>query len=1193
MAVRTASVVYVGDAASLIRASQQAAAATESATAKIAASNDKIAASHAKTVMAAQKAAEAFGKWGSITGVAVIGASVDMAMKVETAAAAIAKAGNTSTAAGKKIEDAFKNLGGLEYSAAKVGEAFATVAGELKSVEGRALNASKATEVMTAALNLADATGGELKGTTEALGKVMLTFGLHANKAAEASDILFTASKMTGLSVDTFTTMVDKARGRLGVLAPSLKDTSALMVELSKQGVTGRLTMGALGGAFGTLLSQSTKVKDQLKQLNVHVFNSKGAFVGWKSVIEQLQPALGKYNQASQLMATRTLFGEKASKQILALIHQGPAAFEAATRAVAKHAAAVEAAKKQHETLDGELKIAKAELANLSSDIGNELIPAFAKAAKALADGVKWLKEHNTAAKALAIVIGTVLGAAMVDFAVMKVAKFVGGIKTMISAAKLLAVKMGITAAAVTTADGEMVATTEAASVSMKAALMTTGIGAAVVALGLAAVALEGKWKPIMKSMAEVTEEAAEEMVKALNKVKEYLEIIAEGPLALRRLIPGLGGNAIPNIPGVASGKGYMGESTESFLRSHPNREPLGGSEKAMHSHASAQAAYLRKAGLPAVVAAGMAGNFANEGVATDTGKEGLGIGQWTGSRRTELEAFAKSTHRKITDEGAQLEFAAKELMGKFTAVFKAAAHARTPQEAALILAKGYEKPEPSTAHYKRREESAASAYGTGSLPETAAHKAAKHHATETYVDPFAGAHGLKQGRTDMGIDYTMTPGSPIGAIGAGRITNITKNWYKGQPLIEYELTSGSHKGQRIYVAEQINPNVKIGQHVRAGQRIATYAASGTGIEMGFGAGGGKTLAQGTTGYTEGQVTAAGKQFAKFVSSIGKTGSNISIAGQQFAEAVKRAEHLMLTSAQKASARAFSLAANATHAEALGFGVQAEGVASTMGVLTSKWSRHPQNLATVAGAENQKERIELLVKNDRVKKKYYERELKALQKEAAQWGKTRDYWRKIARHQPSPKAKKEALDKAAAYEAKVEQAQAAAKELKGTIVSTEAEIEEADAGLAALPGEVQSADLGAYQQANAKIDAEERAGILTPEQAKKAKEANANKALAGGYGPLSEEGILQIKGDLKEFSEATQEATNAMEAHTNALKESNKLLDEFNKASAGLLATENASLIKTLTDMMNGQIGGRPQAYGAGRGAFAGGAARY
>jgi hypothetical protein len=75
-----------------------------------------------------------------------------------------------------------------------------------------------------------------------------------------------------------------------------------------------------------------------------------------------------------------------------------------------------------------------------------------------------------------------------------------------------------------------------------------------------------------------------------------------------------------------------------------------------------------------------------------------------------------------------------------------------------------------------------------------------------------------------------------------------------------------------VYVAEQITRLVHVGTQLSAGQPLAYYKKSGTCLETGWSAADGSTLAQATTGYTEGQVTGSGVSFAHFLSSVGVQG---------------------------------------------------------------------------------------------------------------------------------------------------------------------------------------------------------------------------------------------------------------------------------------------------------------------------------
>jgi hypothetical protein len=134
------------------------------------------------------------------------------------------------------------------------------------------------------------------------------------------------------------------------------------------------------------------------------------------------------------------------------------------------------------------------------------------------------------------------------------------------------------------------------------------------------------------------------------------------------------------------------------------------------------------------------------------------------------------------------------------------------------------------------------------------------------YESPFHGA--VNWGRSDQGTDVDLTPGSPITAIGDAKIKGIISNWYQQQPFIWYELLNGLDKGKYVYIAEQINKLATVGKEVKAGQPVAYYAPSGTGIETGWATASGATLASATSGYKEGEATPAGKAFTAFLTGL-------------------------------------------------------------------------------------------------------------------------------------------------------------------------------------------------------------------------------------------------------------------------------------------------------------------------------------
>jgi peptidoglycan hydrolase CwlO-like protein len=97
---------------------------------------------------------------------------------------------------------------------------------------------------------------------------------------------------------------------------------------------------------------------------------------------------------------------------------------------------------------------------------------------------------------------------------------------------------------------------------------------------------------------------------------------------------------------------------------------------------------------------------------------------------------------------------------------------------------------------------------------------------------------GFTIGRDDMGVDATAPTGTGIYAPLASRLVLVLQDWYTSEPLLLFQFDSPppGALSDYWYVAEQIDPvTTAVGTSFQAGQRVASYAASGTGIEIGWG----------------------------------------------------------------------------------------------------------------------------------------------------------------------------------------------------------------------------------------------------------------------------------------------------------------------------------------------------------------------
>ena len=94
------------------------------------------------------------------------------------------------------------------------------------------------------------------------------------------------------------------------------------------------------------------------------------------------------------------------------------------------------------------------------------------------------------------------------------------------------------------------------------------------------------------------------------------------------------------------------------------------------------------------------------------------------------------------------------------------------------------------------------------------------------------------------------------------------------QPPSTTSCTQGPQAGKIQYLAEQITSIPPAGAILQQGQPIARFAQTGTDIEFGWSTIHGVTLAQATTGYSEGQVTPAGQSIRAWLNGLGARAGN-------------------------------------------------------------------------------------------------------------------------------------------------------------------------------------------------------------------------------------------------------------------------------------------------------------------------------
>ncbi len=102
------------------------------------------------------------------------------------------------------------------------------------------------------------------------------------------------------------------------------------------------------------------------------------------------------------------------------------------------------------------------------------------------------------------------------------------------------------------------------------------------------------------------------------------------------------------------------------------------------------------------------------------------------------------------------------------------------------------------------------------------------------YLNPLRAISDLIPQRVDMGVDFAGA--GPIYALGDAVITNAQDDnaGWPGGGWITYQLTDGPAAGLMVYVAEDVQPTVQVGEHVTSSTVIAQMSNGADGIETGW-----------------------------------------------------------------------------------------------------------------------------------------------------------------------------------------------------------------------------------------------------------------------------------------------------------------------------------------------------------------------
>jgi TP901 family phage tail tape measure protein len=334
-----------------------------------------------------------------VAGLAIVGAvaaigtaSVMQAAKFQTSMTTMANNANLPARAVTAISKAIQTAAiGTDSSANTMAAALAPVAGELARLQGGALTAASATQILTAAQNLHEGANIDLATSLKSITDLLLVYHLKTSDAASVSDSLFRAQAQLGISGDTLASMMQRLQPRIAGSGVSLNQLLGIVRELEPVVGTGSRAVMTVGTVLQRLLSPSATAGKALAALGVHLTDATGKFVGMPAAIDRINAALAHLppttaagsKEISKATLLYDLFGQQANVGAQ-LLKNGAAGITANTDALGKYQTAAQAAEKNSATLGDQVETLKAGVSTLLTAIGGALLPVLQRFTSAM-----------------------------------------------------------------------------------------------------------------------------------------------------------------------------------------------------------------------------------------------------------------------------------------------------------------------------------------------------------------------------------------------------------------------------------------------------------------------------------------------------------------------------------------------------------------------------------------------------------------------------------------------------------------------------------------------------------------------------------------------------------------------------------------------------------------------------------------
>lgn len=259
----------------------------------------------------------------------------------------------------------------------------------------QAMKAAKGTLQLAAAAQIDAASAAEIQSNA------LNQFGLSAESATHVADILANTANAASGSIGDIALALKYVGPVAKSVGVSIDDTATAIGLLANKGIQADQAGTSLRAMIASLAAPSKPAAKALDELGIKAFDSKGKFVGFRTVIDELSKAQGRMTQEQFASAAATAFGREPLAAIVALASSGAPAFDDMAQAVSRQGGAADVAAAKMKGLGGAWEGFKSQLETAGISIfesidgplesivrkGSDLVEKFTPAVKRGLDG--------------------------------------------------------------------------------------------------------------------------------------------------------------------------------------------------------------------------------------------------------------------------------------------------------------------------------------------------------------------------------------------------------------------------------------------------------------------------------------------------------------------------------------------------------------------------------------------------------------------------------------------------------------------------------------------------------------------------------------------------------------------------------------------------------------------------------------